>query len=358
MNTMDTLHQILDQARWAPSGDNTQPWRFEIVGPLHVRVHGHDTRTHCVYDLDGHPSQVSHGALLETMAIAATAHGLRTEAVRDPASPETDPVYEVRFVADPAVQPSPLLAVIDKRSVYRRKLDTRPLSADEKRELAHSLGEGYRVSWYESFGARLQAARLMFDNAKVRLTMKEAYPTHRDIIDWENQTHSKDKVPALALGVNKGTLGMMKWAMVSWDRLEKMNAVMGTWGPRMEMDMMPGIACAAHFAIKADAAPRTIDDYVAAGRAVQRFWLTVTRLGLHMQPEMTPLIFARYLMHKPQPIRFTEDDKVRAAAERLVPQLRALIGDDIPNAVFIGRIGAGKPIEPRSHRKDLAALMK
>ena len=52
------LEQILDLARWAPSGDNTQPWRFERVDDLHVVVHGFDTRDHCVYDLTGHPSQM------------------------------------------------------------------------------------------------------------------------------------------------------------------------------------------------------------------------------------------------------------------------------------------------------------
>ena len=55
------LEDILDQARWAPSGDNTQPWRFEVRGARHVVVHGFDTRSHCVYDLDGHPSQLSLG---------------------------------------------------------------------------------------------------------------------------------------------------------------------------------------------------------------------------------------------------------------------------------------------------------
>lgn len=63
------LGQILELARWAPSGDNTQVWRFEVQGPDHLRVHCHDTREHCVYDLDGHPSQLSHGVLLETIAI-------------------------------------------------------------------------------------------------------------------------------------------------------------------------------------------------------------------------------------------------------------------------------------------------
>ena len=29
---MTPVEQVLDLARWAPSGDNTQPWRFDITG--------------------------------------------------------------------------------------------------------------------------------------------------------------------------------------------------------------------------------------------------------------------------------------------------------------------------------------
>jgi len=39
-----TLRDILDLARWAPSGDTTQVWRFEVLAPDHVAVHFHETR--------------------------------------------------------------------------------------------------------------------------------------------------------------------------------------------------------------------------------------------------------------------------------------------------------------------------
>ena len=63
---------VLELARWAPSGDNSQPWRFSVDGQDRITVYGHDTRAHCVYDLDGRPSQISLGALIESIAIAAT----------------------------------------------------------------------------------------------------------------------------------------------------------------------------------------------------------------------------------------------------------------------------------------------
>ena len=88
-----TLEQILELARWAPSGDNTQRWRFEILDTRRLIVHGRDTRDHCVYDLDGHPSQISLGALLETMAIAASTFGLAMQAARRPEAPEARPTF-------------------------------------------------------------------------------------------------------------------------------------------------------------------------------------------------------------------------------------------------------------------------
>ena len=91
------LLHILDLARWAPSGDNTQPWRFEILGDEHVLVHGLDTRDHVVYDLDGHASQLAVGALLETLAIAATLEGRRAHIERRPDTPETHLLFDVRF---------------------------------------------------------------------------------------------------------------------------------------------------------------------------------------------------------------------------------------------------------------------
>lgn len=354
MSGPDVIGQILDLARWAPSGDNTQCWRFEIVDAAHFVVHGFDTRDHCVYDLDGHPSQVSLGALLETIAIAASAHGARADIARRRDSAEHLPVFDVHVVADPTVARSELVDAITVRSVQRRPMASRPLTAHEKQALEAAAGSAYRVEWIEGFGPKLRAARLMFDNAKLRLTMPEAYEVHRRIIDW-NASSSPDRVPDQALGVDAATLRLMKWAMVSWRRLSTMNMLMGTWAPRLQMDLVPGMACAAHFVIKARQEPQGIDDYVAAGRAVQRFWLTVTHLGLNMQPEMTPLIFSRYARNG---LRFSRVDKLNTAARRLQGRLGAVIGSDAPHAVFMGRVGAGKPATARSLRKPLTELMR
>ena len=89
------LEQILDLARWAPSGDNTQPWRFEILSDERLIVHGFDTRGHCVYDLTGHPSQISLGAMLESLRLAAAARGYEARIERRVDTPETHLLFDV-----------------------------------------------------------------------------------------------------------------------------------------------------------------------------------------------------------------------------------------------------------------------
>lgn len=350
-----TVEAILDRARWAPSGDNTQCWRFEIGTEGDLTVHGFDTRTHCVYDLDGHPSQISLGALIETIAVAASTHGLRTEVARRGALPDARPTFDIRFVADPALAPEPLAAHIETRSVQRRPMRTRAITPTEKAALAAAVGAGWRIVWFESLTERWRVARLMFANAKLRLTMPEAYATHRDIIEW-GARESTHKVPDQALGVDPMTLRLMRWIMADWQRVEFFNRwLAGTVAPRLQMDLLPGLACAAHFVLVAAAPPRTIDDYVAGGRALQRFWLAATGLGLAMQPELTPLIFARYLR---EGRRFSALPGLHERAAALALRLEGLLGaPDTAAALFIGRIGAGPPANARSTRRPLAELM-
>jgi len=233
---------------------------------------------------------------------------------------------------------------------------TTPLAASQKQALQDAVGLLYSVHWFESGRQRWKMAKLMFANAKLRLTLPEAYRVHRDIIEW-NARFSEDKVPDQALGLDAMTLKLMRWVMVSWQRVKFFNAYLGGHlTPRIELDLLPGLFCAAHFAIRAHKPLETQDDYVAAGRAVQRFWLTATRLGLQLQPEMTPLIFGRYTREG------TEFSRMPGAAEtaaRLGQRLAGIFQDmPVKQVAFLGRIGSGKAPSSRSLRLPVERLKR
>ena len=251
--------------------------------------------------------------------------------------------------------PSPLVQSIEQRRVQRRAMSTQPLPDAAVLALEAAVGPGYRIQWLASPAQRWQTAKLLFRNAGLRLTLPEAYPTHRDIIQW-NARFSDDRVPDQALGADALTLRLMRFVLGSWGRVRFFNRYLaGTWLPRLQMDLLPALACAAHLVVKADRPPSGIDDYIDAGRAVQRLWLTATQLGLHKQPEMTPLIFARYARSSTP---FSAEPDLRRQAVALEQQLQHLIGADADHAVWMARIGTGPGATARSLRRPLAQLIK
>jgi hypothetical protein len=194
----------------------------------------------------------------------------------------------------------------------------------------------------------------MFNSARLRLTMPEAYQVHRSIIQW-NARFSEDRVPDQALGIDPVTTRIMQFVLHSWKRVKFFNTFMaGTLPPRIQMDFVPSLACAAHFVIQAREKPSTVDDYVDAGRALQRLWLSLTRLNLVMQPEMTPLIFSRYIRDD---IKFSDTKGMREQATEIARELGSLIGEEGSHrSVFMGRIGAGAAAKSRSIRLGVGSL--
>jgi hypothetical protein len=351
---MSLIEQVLELARWAPSGDNTQPWRFELIDEENFVVHGFDTRDWCLYDVDGRPSQLALGALLENIDIALTQHAMRATFVRRNDEPDTRPTFHVRLSAAPDIRPDPLLSFIRKRSVQRRALGTRALTADAKRALESAVGTQYSVRWLEGAASRRAVAGLLFHTSKLRFTAPEAYAVHRDVIAWKSR-FSDTKVPDAAVGLDAMTTRLMEWVMKDWRRVRFFNRFLaGTWPPRIQLDVIPALACAAHFVIVARTVPKTIDDYVAAGRAMQRFWLTATKVGLQLQPEMTPSIFATYVR---QDRPFSATTAIWNRAKTLAPRFAQIVKCDPATIVFMGRVGEGQDAQSRSLRLPLSALI-
>jgi molybdopterin/thiamine biosynthesis adenylyltransferase/nitroreductase len=353
-STATPIERVLDLARWAPSGDNTQVWRFQLHGPNSCTIVTHDTRDEVVYDFEGRPSQLAVGALLETVRIAASKQGLRADIRLRPVENDRQLLIDVELHADSTIQPDPLADSIKQRSVQRRPLATTALTEAQQAKLQAAIGDQFRVIWFDNAAQRKSIAKLLFANAKIRLTIPEAFEVHRKIIDW-NKRYSQDKVPDQAVGLDPIGLKLMRWAMHSWERVRFLNTYLaGTWLPRIQLDVLPALKCAAHFALLGPRRAESVDDFLAAGAAMQRFWLTATHLGLQLQPEMTPLIFSWYVRAGKQ---FSGNKEAWHAANQLMGDFKTLIGRDTDHTVFFGRIGHGPAASARSTRLPLSQLM-
>jgi len=350
-----TILRILDRARWAPSGDNTQPWRFQVIADDRVIVHGHDTRDEILYDFEGHASHMAHGALLETMRIAASAEGLAMHwhASADEECRKIE--YLVQFVEAPGLAPDPLHPYIETRTVQRRSMCMTPLSVAQRQALLHAPGDGYTVQLFESFSERKKVARLLWGNAHIRLTCPEAFPVHQSIIEW-GVRFSKDRIPEEAVGVDPLTAKLMRWVMQSWRRVEFFNYyLLGTIAPRIQLDYLPALLCAAHLLVKPKVKPSCLEDWVVLGSAMQRIWLTATQQGLHLQPEMTPVIFRWYARAGRS---FSARPEFTKKALALSKQFEGISGESELKAFgFFCRIGVSSTPKSRSLRLGLDELL-
>ena len=359
----ERLLRILDAARWAPSGDNTQPWRFEILSPEHILLHGSDTRRHVVYDLEGHASQLAIGGCLESISIAASAEGLKTEiAYRSPEIiPDEHPVFDIRFSAMENIQPDPLFPFLRTRCVNRRPFAKTPLTSIEKDSISREINPSdkhfpaHQVLWLESDSQKKTMAGIAQSSGRLRLTIPEGYAVHREVIEWNAKT-SEDRIPDQALGLPNVILPLMHWIMGSWDRVHFFNRFLGgTLIPRIYLDVLPALGSSAHFVLLAPSAPMALEDYVSSGRALCRFWLSTTHQNLQFQPEMTPLIFRSYVQRG---IVFSNHPGATEEAEKIALSLENLIGKDhADRAVFLGRVGRGTPPPARSLRRPLPSLL-
>lgn len=351
----ESLLKILDLARWAPSGDNTQPWRFEISSGDTVIVHGFDTRDEILYDFDGHASHMAHGALLETMRIAASAEGLETSWTYAADAEARKVRYEVCFMPSGEIKADPLYPYITVRVVQRRPMRLTPLTDIQRAALLAAAGDNFEVHLFESFSERRAIAGLLWANAHIRLTCPEAFPVHQQIIEWGAQ-FSKDRIPEQAVGVDPATAKLMRWVMQSWARVDFFNRyLLGTVPPRIQLDYLPALLCAAHILIKPKSPPNGLEDWVRSGAALQRVWLAASQQGLHLQPEMTPVIF-RWYARAGRSYSIAPEFSAKGLA--LAEQFEAITrqSETAPFS-FFGRVGVSSAPKSRSLRLGLDQLL-
>ena len=355
------LERILDLARWAPSGDNAQPWRFEVRGEEEVIIHAHSHGGEDVYEYnDAQPTQLSIGFLLESLRLAATRFGRRTMWTRVRVNANEHRVT-VQLPKDAGVVADPLADFLTVRSVDRRRYQTAPLTDRQKALLSACLSDELQIFWQETRAERWRMAQLTALASDIRLRIPEAFTVHRRIMDWR-PGDSRTGIPAAAVGLDPLALKIMGWTLQKWSRADFFNRFLsGTFLPRVELDLLPGLFCAAHFVIsRRTSQPKTgteAEFLLRTGECLQRFWLTATRLGLVMQPAVAPLCFAYYGQHD---ISFTKDVAARCKAGLLATRLGEIIpGEDAESILFMGRLGfsAFTGVSPRSIRRPLSELL-
>jgi len=330
------IEEILNLARWAPSGSNAQPWDFEIAGSEIVRLHIRTDPSNIYQYRDCEPTWLAAGMLIETMRIAATGWQ-RTMAWQAPsAGTDTIPVH---FSQDHRVSRDPLFGVITTRSTDRHAYRRRGLTEAEKAALASTLGETGFVHWHESLSERLRLARTGALSAAIMLRCPEAFTIQQSIIDWIHPL-SAEGIPAGTWPLHPAILPGWRWTMQRWERARLLNGVGGAGVLAAHMDYAPIVASSALFDVRLKAPTAVPEDrraqLLAIGGCLQRFWLTATNMGLAIQPLLAIVCVAHYGRMR---VPFTRERGLLARSERLARLFDRAVGANASEVLFLGRIG-------------------
>lgn len=280
--------EILEEAVRAPSGDNCQPWRFEVAEDA-IRIFNVPERDTSLFNHRQLASCVAHGALLENLRIAASARGYEVAVTIFP-DPSTSNLLAVARLSSREPREEPLQPFIAKRCTNRRPYDGTPLSPEARQALMASVGNDLQGSLFLTANDRDKAAladvialndRLVFENPDlhaflfehVRWTPQEAEET-RDGLDLRTLELSFPDTMMFPL--------LKNWSLVKFLSNFGVSKIIAGNARKQ------ALSAAAIGIITVPAG--TPSDFINAGMVLERVWLEATRQGLSFQM-MTGITF-------------------------------------------------------------------
>jgi nitroreductase len=343
-----SLEPLLVAAGCAPSGDNTQPWRF-LVDPSGERIalRLDETRDPSPMNTGQRMARIGVGAALENLLCAAT--GCGWDVVTEPAEPPDLAVVHLERRAGAGAVP----AVINARVTNRRPYDGRPVPPEVLEQLAGrtAIVDGVETYWITDHQRLSEAAAVIGDADALMFgvpAMRRAFLANvrfdapaDAVVDQGLSLGSLElsRADRLALQVMRRVPDMiLKHAGIGRIFVAKAQLLIGS-GSGLCLVTAP------------DASEATD---LSVGRAMQRAWLMLSELGLAAQP-MTSLPVLENALNSKDPALLAAigPDRVRALAQRfraLMPE----IGDG--RLAFMLRFGYAPAPSGRTGRLPLAEV--
>jgi hypothetical protein len=274
------IRAILEAGVQAPSGGNSQPWEFKVEGD-HIDVFATPQKDHPILNFRNRGTWVAHGALLENVAIAASALGYRTDIQEFPDGVGSRLTARITLHVSSS-QDESLYAAIHARVTNRKVYDIAPLNDVQKSELLSEVSEieGGSVHLTDDRDAIISLGCAVSNNEVVMLENKLLHNLFFHEVVWtEKQEQARGgglylKTLEMKLPQEKAFKMFRHWPLMRFanmfgmaKRIARDNAKVYSATPMM------GI-------IVVEDSDR---NFITAGRIMERLWLRATKMGLSFQ---------------------------------------------------------------------------
>lgn len=262
------LLKLIKYATQAPSGHNTQPWKFK-PGKSSITILPDFKRALPVADSHNHELYISIGCALENLKIAAGAFGYKTKVELHSSNAATKVV--VHFDEDTGPQSDQLFNYIDKRQVRRNLYDKQKVPENIIMELVNVCDEkSIQIIPFLTPDDRELLTPLILEAVSLQTGKKEFM---NELINWTRFTEKE----AVKHGDGLWTATL---------KLPNLGRLLGTllfrWlvTPRSEMTRWKKVIfhtpCFMLFTVEKN----DPQSWIKLGQVFQRFALTATKYGL------------------------------------------------------------------------------
>jgi nitroreductase len=268
------VDELVGAAVAAPSLHNAQPWRFLVRdGGSVIELSVDPARMLPTADPGGRAAHIACGAALFNLRLAAAVAGLRPDIalLPDPGQPLL--MAEVRLPGTrraAAAWERELHAAIARRQTNREPYSTRPVPTGTRADLAKAADAEGAILHFLDRDEALRVRRLAAD-AELDLLADPAY--RAEVARWVGGPREGDGIPDAALGPTSPEGGQPvrrfvpgRPSPVRYERFEE--------NPQLAV-----------LSVRAGGAR----NWLAAGQALQRVWLTATSRGISCCPLTQPL---------------------------------------------------------------------
>lgn len=345
-NEMDKdIQKIIEWGALAPSGENCQPWRFRVRGS-EIEVFNLPERDYSLYSWGQRASMIAHGALLENMSVAASTLGYRTSIDLLPHPERLDFTARVRLsTADK--KDDTLAEAIEQRTTNRKIYKPGHLNTTQEREILKStqeVGRG-RVVLIQDREKIARFAPLASVNEKILFENHFLHSFFFDHITWTKEEDDQKKI-----GFYIETLELPPPAKAgfklfkNWNLLKLFNRV-GLSKMVAKENAKTYASASAIGAIVIDS--NSAEEYLWAGRLMERVWLKATKEGLSLQP-LTGILFLmqRILGGEVKELAPEHQKLVTATYE----EIKNIFGIEHETIAMCFRVGHSDPPTARSKR--------
>jgi molybdopterin/thiamine biosynthesis adenylyltransferase len=283
----DPIEVIVDAARWAPSGGNIQPWRFE-ADANEIRMYLVPDRT-TTMDVRYRGSYVAIGAALFNARVAAASLRSLGDSQLFPEGSPSHHVATLMVGQTTDYEIAPLASRVRTRVANRQMGDGEPINDDIIKILRRGVEREGAQLRLASSRRRIDAmAELLGESDRIRFLL----PTlHREMVG-ELRFPGRD---SLEDGLDVRSLELSVPEMAALDLLRRPDVMehLADWRAGRMLGGHTRAAIASSSAVAIVTIPRSDPAwYVRGGAAVERLWLTAQLHGLAVQPVSPVFLYA------------------------------------------------------------------